>query len=100
MATKEGIGLSEAIRSLRKEIHEAMDEADPNMSFELGDIELEFQLAMTREGTAKVEAKFWVLELGGVEGKLGQTKTHSIKLKLKPMDKHGKPIKTRHSQPD
>ncbi len=76
------IGLKEAIRALRVEIYDALDEADENLSFTLGDIELEFQLEIEKKADAGI--KFW---LANLSGSASQTKTHSVKFVLQPNKK-------------
>jgi hypothetical protein len=83
------IGLAEAIKNLRMELQEAMEEGDgKKLRFEAQDIELEFKCGVTREAGAKAGVKFWVVD-AGAEGKIGDEKTQTVKLKLKPVSGDG-----------
>jgi hypothetical protein len=77
-----GLGLAETLRALRQEISEAMAEGQ-GQSVRMGveSIDLQMQIAVTREATAGGRARFWVLEAGG---KLtdGSVATHTVALHL------------------
>jgi hypothetical protein len=78
------IGLAEAIKNLRMELQEAMNEGDgKKLRFEAQDIELEFKCVVTRQADAKADVKFWIID-AGAEGKIEDVKTQTIKLKLRP----------------
>ena len=85
-----GIPLAEAIADLREELARAIEEGEGEaIRFELGPVEMEFELAVTREGKGSGKAKFLVFELG-TEGKLGQARTHRLKLTLEPKSPSGR----------
>jgi hypothetical protein len=82
----EPLDLADVIKSLRQELNEAMVEgAGKLIQFELGPIDLEFQVAISREGGGSGKIRFWVVELGG-EGKVSSASTQLIKLQLTPKD--------------
>lgn len=80
------ISLSEAIRNLRAELLAAM-RADPGdaLRFRLGPIEMELEVAVSREASAKGGFKWWLVE-AGAEAKGGQVAKHKLKLVLEPID--------------
>lgn len=79
------IELSTVVRQLRRELVTAVDTAaDERLRFELGPIELEVALAVTREGEMNGKVRFWVAELGG-DLKDSHATTQRIKLTLQPV---------------
>jgi hypothetical protein len=79
------IPLASAIQALRQELIAAVDEGqDQQVRFALGDIELEFQVEIAREGRAKAGIAFWVLSLGA-EGSRSTGRTHTVRLSLTPV---------------
>jgi hypothetical protein len=85
------IGLAEAIKDLRLQLQEAMDDGDgKKLRFELQDIDLEFKCSVNRAVDAKAGVEFWLVNVGA-GGKLGDEKTQTIKLKLKPKTGSGEP---------
>jgi hypothetical protein len=77
------------IQRLRAEIGRAMEEGrDEALRFELGTIEVELELAVTREADTNVGVKFWVLD-AGASGKLGSERTQKLKLSLTPRFRDG-----------
>jgi Trypsin-co-occurring domain 2 len=82
----EALDLADVIKSLREELNEAMvDAAGKVIQFELGPIDLEFQVVVSREAGGSGKIRFWVVELGG-EGKMSSASTQVIKLQLTPKD--------------
>lgn len=78
------IELSDVIASLRTELDTARRAgAGQDLRFELGPVELEVSVALTKEAGADAKVKFWVVELGG-SGKAASTSTQRIKLTLQP----------------
>lgn len=85
MESADHIPLASAIQALRQELIAAVDEGqDQQVRFALGDIELEFQVQIAREGKAKAGIAFWVLSLGG-EGARSTAQTHTVRLSLSPV---------------
>jgi hypothetical protein len=81
------VGLAEAIRSLRAELTQAMQEGEgQGLRFKVDPVELEFELAVTSTKGGGGGIKFWVVT---AEAKLDKatTATHRIKLSLKPLVK-------------
>jgi len=78
------VPLVDAVRALRREIVEASRVAqDEEVKFELGPIELEFGVEMSREASGGGQLKFWVVSVGG-QAKKGSVTTHTVKLVLTP----------------
>jgi hypothetical protein len=76
--------LAGALRSLRAQLTDAMAEgADEEVRFTLEAIEVEFEVAITREVGGDASVHFWVLT---AEAKAASTTaaTHRLKLQLKP----------------
>jgi hypothetical protein len=78
------IGLSDAIIDLRGQLTRALDQgAGEALKFAVGAVELELEIELAVEATAKAETKWWVVSAGG-ETKGGRSSTHRIKLTLTP----------------
>jgi hypothetical protein len=74
----------EMIRQLRSELAEAQKEADgEELRLELGPIELELMLVLSREGGASGKIRFWVLE-AGADGRASGSSTQRVRLSLSP----------------
>jgi Trypsin-co-occurring domain 2 len=88
------IGLKDAIEALRVELGESVLVSEgKEVRFEVGEIEMEFQVAVEQTTEGKGGIKFWVVELGAnVADKTSNS--HKIKIPLKPVWKDGSPIKT------
>lgn len=83
------ITLSDAIQNLRSELLAAMQgDASEALRFRLGPIEMELEVEVTREASAKGGLKWWLIEAGG-EAKRGSSSTHRIKLVLEPITAGG-----------
>lgn len=68
------IGLTEAIASLRAELSDAIEEAKgQDIQFPLGQINLEFQVGITRDVRGGGKLRFWVFELGADTGYSAQS---------------------------
>jgi Trypsin-co-occurring domain 2 len=83
------VPLADAIRALRQELHEAMQEGEADeLRFELGTIELEFNAVVTTETDGKVKASFKLLGWGAeaaAGAKVSDKDTQKIKLSLSPV---------------
>jgi Trypsin-co-occurring domain 2 len=76
-----GAGLADAVRALRTEILQAINEGSQQwMRFSLEPIELTLQAVVTKEGDGKIGWK--ILEFGG---KYQSEVTQTVKLTLKPV---------------
>ncbi|QFU89681.1 trypco2 family protein [Amycolatopsis sp. YIM 10] len=82
-------GLAETIEALRVELTEAMAKgADQALAFELGPVNVELTLAVTREGSGTGGLKLGVVSFGAA-AKLAQQETHKLTLTLNPVGKDG-----------
>lgn len=80
----EMLRLADVVRDLRSELYDAMQSSeDEPLQFELGDIELELSVGVSREAGVGGKVRFWVIELGG-ERKSGGSTTQRLTLKLSP----------------
>lgn len=85
------IGLAEAVKAIRDELARAqLEGADEEIRFSVGPVEVEFEVAVVREGGANGKVKVWVVEVGA-SGKLARTTTHRVSVTLDPRV-DGKPI--------
>jgi hypothetical protein len=80
----EGLELAEVVQRLREEVEHAVERGrDKKLKFDLEEVQLELQVAVTREGSGKTGFKLWVVD-AEVGAKLAQTQTQKVVLKLKP----------------
>jgi hypothetical protein len=78
------IPLAAAVRSLRREIVEAVREGkDEEVQFALGPIELELQVTMERDVAVEGGVKFWVVSVGGKRSSASGN-SHTVRLSLTP----------------
>lgn len=90
----ERIGLADAIRALRAELSESIRAGTgKDLRFEVGEIELQFQVEVERSHKASAGINIWVVEAGG-EGARASTTTHVVTIPLKPVTSRGEPILT------
>jgi len=81
---KGAIELSKVVEELRAELIAAAEEGEEEeLRFAVEAVEIELQVAVTREAEAGAKAKFWVLE-AGAKGKLADSRTQRVTLKLAP----------------
>ncbi|MBF0603177.1 MAG: hypothetical protein HQL07_05720 [Nitrospirae bacterium] len=86
------IALAEMISSLRSELQQAQDEGkDKELRFAVGDVELELQVTVTKEGTVGGGVKFWVYE-ANAGGKVAEQMVQKIKIKLAPVGSDGRSL--------
>jgi hypothetical protein len=98
METREALGdlipLADAIRELRMEVNAAVKAAAGEaLKFEVGPIDLEFNVVVTREGSGGGKIGFKIFGWGAeanLGGKLSNAQTHKVKFVLKPLDASGK----------
>ncbi|WP_187438339.1 trypco2 family protein [Actinomadura decatromicini] len=88
------LGLSESIAALRAELLEALEAGEgAEFGFDVGQIQLEFHVGVTRQAGGSGKAKFWVVELGG-DGSYRREEIHRVTVTLEaPRDDDGRPIK-------
>jgi hypothetical protein len=78
-------GLAETIKALRAELTAAMESgANDPLRFQLGPVELELTLAITREGGVDGGIRFGVVSFGA-KGGISDQDTHRVKLSLQPL---------------
>jgi Trypsin-co-occurring domain 2 len=78
------VPLAEMIETLRQELTAAIKAgADKDLHFELGEIELELQVAVSRRTGLQGGIKISVLSFGADRGK-EHASTHTLRLKLQP----------------
>jgi hypothetical protein len=83
------IPLANAIGDLRAELLNALEEGrGKQLQFRLQPIELQLQIAVTRDAEGSGGVKFWVIELGG-KGSYENAFTHTLKLTLEPVGRDG-----------
>lgn len=85
-----GIPLAEMIQQLRRELQESvLTSSQENLRFKVESIELELQVAVSREAEGEGGIRFWVVNLGGKYKQAAQD-VHTFKLKLLPiLGSHG-----------
>lgn len=98
-----GIELADAIRDLRSQLTRAAQEAnDSDIKFELGPIELELQVAASKEAGAEAGVK-WLVFNAGAQTNFAAESTQTLKLTLNPKDGQGNTISVSNqgqSRPD
>jgi hypothetical protein len=89
VSDKNSIGLAEAIRELRAELIAAQAESPgpdgEGVRFELGPVEMEFAITLSREGSGKAGLQIGVVTLGA-GGSLSSESVHRVKFVLTPRD--------------
>ncbi len=84
------LSLAQVIGDLRKELEQAITQAaEEELRFETGEISVE--LTVQVEAAGKAGIRFWVVDIGT---DVSRTKTHTIKIPLKPVTKGGGKILT------
>ncbi|MGW0087086.1 trypco2 family protein [Streptomyces sp. NPDC003393] len=82
-------GLAETIEALRAELTAAMARGDGHpLRFELGPVDIELALAITREGSGNGGLRFGVVSFGAA-GKAAAETTHRLSLTLNPVTARG-----------
>lgn len=85
----EPIGLAEAIRRVRAELVDARREGEgEDLRFRLGDVQLQFEVQMTREGAGEAGIKLWVVSVGA-KGGVTNAQTHTVTMSLVPQARVG-----------
>lgn len=89
MSDKNAIMLAEAIRELRAELIAAQAQSpgpgSDGVRFELGPVEMEFAITLSREGGGKAGVQIGVVTLGA-GGSLSSESVHRVKFVLTPTD--------------
>ncbi|WP_345010874.1 trypco2 family protein [Streptomyces shaanxiensis] len=91
------IELADAVQAVRDELITAAGRSSgQDVTFEVGDIELEFSVELRKEVMGGVKVKAWVVE-AGVDGSGGTTRTHRVAVTLRARDaRTGEPWKVRN----
>jgi len=85
MSDQIAAGLAETIKALRAELTTAMESSEHEaLRFQLGPVELEVTLAITREGGVDGGVRFGVVSFGA-KGGLSDEATHRLSLSLQPV---------------
>ena len=85
MAEGVAAGLAETIRALRGELTEAMaGGADEMLRFQVGTVDLELTLAITRDASTNGGVRLGVVSFGA-KGGISSQDTHRVKLSLQPV---------------
>jgi len=85
MTNQIAAGLAETIAALRSELAAALVEGQGHqLQFRLGDVDIEFQVAITRDASADGGVRFGVISFGA-KGRLANEATHRIALKMQPL---------------
>jgi hypothetical protein len=88
----EPIPLAKWVQALRAELEQAQQEgAGRPLHFAVGPLELEFEMAVSREGGGQGGIRFWVVELGASAKHTGQ-KTQRVKMTLTPKTASGESV--------
>jgi hypothetical protein len=78
-------GLAETIRGLRLELAAAMEAGeDARLRFQIGRVQLDVTVAITREGGGDAGVRFGVVSFGA-KGKFAEEATHHLSLSLCPV---------------
>ncbi|WP_327729568.1 hypothetical protein OG250_27750 [Streptomyces sp. NBC_00487] len=78
------IELSDMIRELRQQLTSALtDGADEVVRFEVGPVEIEATVAVSREAGADSKVRLWVVD-AGANGKYAHAQTQRITVTLSP----------------
>ncbi|GCD99268.1 trypco2 family protein [Embleya hyalina] len=78
------IELTDMIRQLRQDLYTAMADGPVGpVRFEVGPVEIEATVAVTREAGVSGKVQFWVVE-ANADGKYATSKTHRINITLQP----------------
>jgi Trypsin-co-occurring domain 2 len=85
----EMIRLRDAVQALRGEIMQAAEAASiQSVRFELGSIEMEFQVVVKREGGGEAKLGFHIFAADatvGASGKIADERTQKVKIVLNPV---------------
>lgn len=81
----DNISVGEAIEALRADLTDALQAGQgQEVRFRLGPVELEFEVAIERQGGASGGIKFWVAS-AEAKGQFTNKTLHRIKLSLQPI---------------
>lgn len=82
-----GIGLADAIATVRRELELAVGEGkDSPLAFRAGAVELEFSVTFSRSGSGSAGVRAWVVT-AGAKGEVALATTHLLRVSLSPLDR-------------
>ena len=85
----EPIGLADAIGRVRAELIEAQRKGEgQDLRFRLGEVQLEFQVELTREGGGEAGIKVWVVSVGA-KGTVTSGRTQTVTVTMVPQVQTG-----------
>lgn len=100
MSEPEGVPLADYIRVLRHQLETAQQEgAGHGVKFGVEAVELEFEVAMTRETSGRGGLKLWVVD-AGADGRRGDGRTQRVRMTLAPTDDTGRPLSVTDRLPE
>jgi hypothetical protein len=92
LADQPKIPLADAIRALREELTQAVrDGQGGEIRFQVGPVDLEFQVEISSEASGKAGIAFWLVTAGG-GGSRRSTRANTVKINLQPVDASGAPL--------
>lgn len=87
------VPLAEAIEALRAQLSAAITAgADSELRFEVSELTLDLEVAMTTAGQGRAGIRFWLVDFGA-KAEHTNAATHRVTLKLRPVDAVGRAIK-------
>jgi hypothetical protein len=83
--SNDGVDLTAAINSVHEQLTAAIRNVRENdvLGFEYGNVEIELQMAATKDSEIRGGVRFYVFTAGGKAGQ-GSSATHRIKINIKP----------------
>lgn len=80
-----GVGLSDAIATVRRELEHAIEEGETSpLAFRAGPVEMEFLVSFSKTGSVGAGVRAWVVS-AGAKGELSSSVVHRLKLSLTPV---------------
>lgn len=88
-----GIGLAETLAQLREELEDAaVAGAGADIRFPVTGVQVEFHVAVKKEGSGNAGIKVWVVEAGG-SASLSREEVHKVVVTLgAPADREDRPL--------
>ncbi|MFF3841256.1 trypco2 family protein [Streptomyces sp. NPDC001930] len=85
-STEDAVELDKAVQAIRDGLIAAAEQAEgQDLTFELGDIQMEFTVELRQEFKGSGKVKAWVLE-AGADATRASARTHRVAFTLKPKD--------------
>ncbi|MPY60670.1 trypco2 family protein [Streptomyces spongiae] len=84
--TQNGIDLADAVQAIRDQLLTAANRAaGQDITFDMGDIQMEFTVELRSEAKAGLKVRAWVVD-AGVDGTRSTGHTHKVAFTLTPRD--------------